>query len=253
MGRDRFAWGRVVASAGLVGAVAVAAGCSSGTARPPFPADPDPCAAYCLKWVPPVYRDVPRVCMTKPPCERSYDVCTVRTRYRTVCVPGECKNVTVPDETQVHQVVQVTPAREEWRQVECRDCFGCDVDDCWRRVRVPPTYDVCVRCETKEGFSYCVEPPPTFVQVAETCPTTECRTEYVPAEYGIRYERECYQPGHWVWEKRDCAEPVPDCPPVAVCAPCPHGKARCDACPPPSAPRRVAPPRATWGRCPPAD
>jgi hypothetical protein len=189
--------------------------------------------------------------MTKAPTSRSYEVCTLETRYRTVCVPGECRTVEVPDECRRYQVVQRTPAREEWRRVECEDCFGCEVEDCYRRVRIPPTYDVCERCETKEGYAYCVETPPVRQVVAETVPCTTHRCEYVPAEYGICYDRECYTPGHWVWEKRACAEEAPPCPPSCLCAPCPSAQgAHCDPCK--GTPIRRAT-RPTWGRCPPAD
>src|SRR5947207_14292415 len=37
--------------------------------KPPYPDDPDPCAAYCLCWVPPTCRDVPRlVCCCPEQC-----------------------------------------------------------------------------------------------------------------------------------------------------------------------------------------
>jgi hypothetical protein len=256
MARDRFARARALVLGGLLaGAALGAAGCSSGTAKPPFPADPDPCAAYCLKWVPPVYRDVPRVTMTKAPCVRSYEVCTHETRARSVCVPGECKTITVPDVCRETAIVQVKPPRWEWRQVECEDCYGCEVECCWRRVRVPPEYDVCPKCETEEGFTYCVTTPPQRDVVFEQVPCTQSRCEYVPAEYGVCYDKECWTPGHWVWEKRDCAPPPPECP-KCVCAPCPSEQGPyCDPCR--NTPiRSMAKPstaKPTWGRCPPAD
>lgn len=244
----------VVAFGALLSAAALA-GCSSGggAARPAFPADPDPCAAYCLKWVPPVYRDVPRVCRTKPPEIRSYEVCTLETRFREVCTPGTCRTVTVPDECQMYNIVQATPARQEWRQVECCDCAGCEVEDCWKRVRVPPTYAVCPRCETKEGYSYCVETPPTYSVVTEQVPRKDVKCEYVPAEYDVKMDREVYVPGHWQWEKRFCPECEPECPPPAgFCAPSPTPTAGCAPCQARAgAVRRLD--RPTWGRCPSAD
>jgi hypothetical protein len=251
MGRVRFAWGRVLVVGGLVSGALLGAGCA-GYSNPPFPVDPDPCATYCLKYVPPVYREVPRVTMTKAPCSRSYQVCTIQTKVRTVCKPGECKTVCVPDECRQTSIVQVEPAREEWRRVECEDCYGCEIDCCFRRVRVPPKYDVCPRCEVDEGFTYCVQAPPTYETVVESEPCTQTRCEYVPAEYGICYDKQCWTPGHWVWEKRDCAFPEP-CPPTAICAPQPTPGEPCPtaACPPVATIKRVN--RPTWGRCPPAD
>ena len=250
MAGHRLSRGVVVLGALL--AAGVLAGCSSGrSSQPPFPVDPDPCAAYCLKWVPPVYRDVPRVCMTKPSCIQSYEVCTHETRFREVCTPGTCRTVTVPDECHNYNIVQMTPAREEWRRVDCVDCAGCDVENCWKRVRVPPQYSVCPRCETKEGYSYCVETPPTYSVVAETVPTRDVRCEYIPAEYDVVMDRECFVPGHWEWEKRVCPDAEPPCPPPALCAPPPTGGVPCSTCPKPAVGRRLD--RPTWGRCPSAD
>jgi hypothetical protein len=250
MARDRFARARTLVLGGLLAAAAATAtGCSSGGyAQPAFPADPDPCAAYCLKWVPPVYRDVPRVVMTKAPCVTSHEVCTVETRARTVCRPGECKTITVPDVCRETAIAQVKPARWEWRQVECEDCYGCEVECCWRRVRVPPEYAACPKCEVDEGFTYCVETPPTYDVVFDRVPCTQTRCEYVPAQYGIEYEKECWTPGHWVWEKRDCAGPEPECP-KAVCGPVPPAPTPCEPCAAPVG----RPARPTWGHCPPAD
>jgi hypothetical protein len=239
----------VVVAASLAGCCATCTPCTEGTSCPPFPVDPDPCSTYCLKWVPPVYRDVPRVCQTKPPCIESYEVCTTETKFQEVCTPGTCKNVTVPDTCRMYNVVQVTPAREEWVQVPCRDCAGCEVEDCWRRVRVPPKYDVCPRCETDEGYSYCMTTPPEYSVVAVPCPRRDVRTEYQPAQYDIVYEKQCFTPGHWEWEKRACAECPPACPPGGFCAPPPTATPSCSTCVP--AGRRLD--RPTWGRCPSAD
>src|SRR5688572_15769236 len=102
MARDRFVRQGALVRRGLAAALvlggAALTACSGGPGQPPFPQNPDPCSSYCLKWVPPTYREVPRVCMTKPPCSRDYEVCTANTCFREVVTPGVCKTVTVPDE-----------------------------------------------------------------------------------------------------------------------------------------------------------
>jgi hypothetical protein len=228
--------------------------CASGKPpRPPFPVeDDDPCASYCLVWVPPAYRDVPCVVKTKNACSVWKDVCVEKTVYTEVVKPAEVKQVCVPDTCRNTAIVQVKPAHDEWVCVKCRDCTAsCCGQDCWKKVHVPPQYDWCEKHETEKGFTYCVETPPEYGVIAEvkTCPEQRCK--YVPAQYGVEWRRECYAAGHWEWQKRYC----PECPPKclkAVCGPPPSGPC-CEPCPPacpPPAPACGCSRRASFSSCP---
>lgn len=194
-----------------------AAGCSS-RAPAPFPADPDPCAAYCPKWVPPVYRSVPKLCVG--PSKTCVENVTVkRVEFCETCKPGVCETRCVPDQCRQYGAVEVEPARNEWVQVKCPDPCGCGGECCWKQVRVPPKYKWCPKCETEEGFTYCAFTPPEYDVVPVTVTRCEKVKRYVPPSFKVVWQQDLYEPGHWTWVRRyDCPE-CPPCPSKPDCAP----------------------------------
>jgi len=228
----------------LAGVVALAtAGCSSGSGRPPFPADPDPCASYCLVWVPPVYRQTPKIC----PCPGktvTEKVPVQKVCFQEVCTPGQCIERCIPDQCRRYGAVEVEPGRTEWVRVQCTDPCTCCTQECWKPVHIPPKYKWCEKCETERGYVYCEQLPPEYDVVAHTVTACEDVCRYVPGEVKVEMVNELYSPGHWAWEKRyDCRPCRSDCPPGIDCAP------MTGPCPPEPA----MPVRGNFNRCPCAD
>jgi hypothetical protein len=218
-------WGLLV----LVAAAFAAAGCGSGGVRPndpshaalpPYPADADPCAAYCLVWVPPVYRDVPKLC----PCPGHTVKETIpeqKVVFEEVCKPGCYETREIPDRCRHSAIVQVSPSREEWLPVSCPGGCPCEPGqgNCWKRVVLPPEYKVCETTQTEKGVQYCAFTPPEREVVAKTVRCDVTHTRYVPADYSVTYVKELVTAGHYEWQVRyDCAEPM--LPPIKkVCVP----------------------------------
>ena len=202
---------------GMLLALVVLAGCSSGPARlpgegygalpPDLPDDPQPCTTYCKVWVPPVYRDVPRLRQVKPGCLEMSKEQIVHTRFGEVCTkPRELVECRTPDKRCEEAVVQVRPGGYKWKR---------DQNGCWKYCYENPCYQWCNKVVTDEGIEYCTERPPEYKTVAWTEPATVCRQDYVPGEYEVEYVKEVYRPGYWAWKPcRDCENC--DCP-----APCP--------------------------------
>jgi hypothetical protein len=206
---------------------------------PPMPVDADPCAAYCLVWVPPVYRDVPRVVGCKPGCLECDTVRKTKVVFEEVCTCGRCEEKTVPDRCRKTEVVQVTPPKDLWLPAQCPPAPGCQAKpdypgtcgrpsctgapvldgQCWQRVTVPGDVRTCEKCETEAGFTYCVQHPPKFdITTSRVC-VEEPRSRYVPGEYRVVWEKECFQPGHYAWQRRyDCA-PAAMPPLRSTCSP----------------------------------
>lgn len=156
-----------------------------------LPDNPDPCATYCKEWVPPVYRDVPRLRETCPARTVQVPYVARRTRYETVQTkPREVACRSGCGQTCEESLVQVRPGGHRWVQTD---------DGCWKYEYCCPKYKWCNRIEHENGIEYCVERPPEY----ETVAYTECeqRTAPVrkPAEYEVVYEKELYKPGHWRW------------------------------------------------------
>jgi hypothetical protein len=237
-------WGALLV---LVSASLASAACGSASiaskpagAIPPFPADADPCAAYCLVWVPPVYRDVPEVI---PGCGKCVDVTLPATKvvYEEVCKPGCYQTRQIPDRCRHNAIVQVSPPHEEWVPVACGATGPCgcsDAETCWKRVVIPGDYKVCETVETEKGIQYCAFTPPEREVVAKTVRCDVKHSQYVPAEAKVCWHKECIVPGHYEWKVRyDCATPM--MPPLkTTCVPCSGcGCVPCDrgdftACPP---------------------
>jgi hypothetical protein len=213
--------------------------CASGDhrpPRPPFPVEDDPCASYCLVWVPPVYRDVPCV---EPGCGkwRTEKVMKEKLDFIEVCKPGKYTQHCVPDQCRHENFVQVTPAKDEWKKV----CCPCSCEECWQKVKIPPKYKVCKKCETDQGFTYCSFCPPEYDVVP--CKTRVCEEKqvYCPAVPKVTYRKEVYAPGHWEWQKRyDCVVPK-TCPEKKLCV---SPAVECPTCPEPAP---MAPPKKTCG------
>jgi hypothetical protein len=201
----------------LAGSVGVLAGCSSGSggcgrSLPlDLPADPDPCLKYCRVWVPPVYRDVPRLVQKCPGTVRKTDEVGYETRYREVMVkPPREHGVCVDGKTCDSTIVQVSPGGWQWQ----------GAGDCWKYCWVPPCYKRCEKVVQEDRICYCVDEPAEFKTVAETVPVGRCREEYVPAQYEVVWVKELYQPGHYEWvASMEC-----DCD---SCGPCPPPDDRC--------------------------
>ena len=209
-------------------------GCSTAprhfTAIPSdLPADPETCTKYCKVWVPPVYRDVPRLVQKTPGrcVEVPETVC--ETRYREVCVRPRCQYEVETDGKRCEQaVVQTRPGGYKWK----RD------GDCWRYCYEEPCFEWCNKVVTEEGIKYCMEVPPKYRVEVTHEPVTRYRTVYQEPEWCVEWDKEVYRPGRWEWqptkecERCDCPAP---CPPVQYKkSPCPPGAdiltERCPPC-----------------------
>jgi hypothetical protein len=182
-------------------------GCCDSTLPPDLPEDPQPCTRYCKVWVPPVYRDVPRLCQVRPPCTRCVPDTQVRPHFETVCVkPRECYTCATPNRVCETAAVQTRPGGWKWKADSC---------DCWSYCYEPPCHQWCNKVVTEEGIEYCVERPPEY-RTEVTWQTEQCeRTEYVPGEYKVVWEKELYRPGYHEW----VAQPGCEC--CACPSPCP--------------------------------
>jgi len=195
----------------LVAALAALSACAAryGPTLPPdLPPDPEPGTTYCKEWVEPVYRDVPRLAMVRPPCTTTVPETVCRLRFEDVCVkPSTCRPCRTPDKACEMAVVQTKPGGYVWKQ---------DGAGCWKYCYEQPCYQWCDKRVTEEGIEYCVEDPPEYRTVAYREETTEARQVCVPGEYAVEWCREVYIPGHWVWKA------TKDCGPCDVTAPCPE-------------------------------
>jgi hypothetical protein len=179
--------------------------CPCGGIDPQLPADPNPCTKYCKVWVPPVYRDVPKVVQT---CG-----CTVvqvpekvqRVRFEDVCVkPRTCKIGCMPGTKCEQQAVQVRPGGFRYVQ---------DGPNCWKYCYVKPCYQWCNKVVYEDGIEYCAESAPEYKTVARTEEQTVYRNVYVAPETKVQWVKEVYQPGHWEWRAtHDCCDCICDKP-----------------------------------------
>lgn len=174
-----------------------------GPAAPPLglPDDPAPCLKYCRVWVPPVYRDVPKiesVCGTP----RTTDKTVIETTFKTVKIPGARYGCTTPSCDCDEVAVEVCPGGWKWQQV----------DGCWRYCECPPKYKWCKKQVHEDGITYCADEPDQYKTVAVRREKRVCDTEYVPATTRTVWVKELYRPGHWEWvAKQDCCAKAPNC------------------------------------------
>jgi hypothetical protein len=213
----RFAWALVAA---VVGSSLV--GCSSTGGdhgrppKPPYPVGAGTCDTYCLVWVPPVYRDVPKVVCCKPGGVTQEKVCVRKTEFDEVCRPGCYEPKRTPDRCRTEEVaVQCAPGSDRWVPTNC----PCDCGECFRHERIPPRYRLCDKKVTEKGVEYCAYTPPEYDVVPRVKRVVETQDVYRPAEFGVTWEKELFQCGHWEWRKTDCRQPAPPC--VAPRAPRP--------------------------------
>lgn len=220
----------------------VSAGCSSGRrgpATPAYPINPDPNSAYCLVYVPPVYREVARVVECRP---AGCDVVTVpvkqivfEERMKPACYTP--KRTACRSRTE-EVLVQTSPGCDVWKPVDC----GCGDEACFQHVKTPPTYKLCDKTVTEGGVAYCAFTPPEYEIVAKTVTSCEKKSVYRPGDYRVVADRELFQEGRYEWRRRtDCPKP---------CAPC----GPCGTAAGPAAPVRSAPAlRPGFGSAPSAD
>ena len=210
-GRTLGAWAVVAVSVLILGLAGCHAGrrvcdCPSRPLDPQLPRDPEPCSEYCKVWVPPTYRDKPRIvsqCCTNVEVPATIE----RTRYRSVCVkPRTCKCVERPGSKCSQAVVQVRPGGYQWVNTG---------GDCWKYCYVPPCYKWCEKTVTENGILYCAEQPPEYRVEATTERVQVCRNVYVPPAYEVQWGKEVWEPGHYEWRKRQSCECI--CP-----QPCPQ-------------------------------
>ena len=174
-----------------------------GLLPPNLPDDPEPCTKYCKVWVPPVYRPKPCVVQKRPGYTKCVEDCVLKTEYQEVCVkPRESYRVCEPDHACEQAVVQATPGGYKWKDAGC---------GCYRYCYEPPCYQWCNKVVTEEGIDYCTEIPPEYRVRVRHRPKRVVSQQYVPAEYGVVWKKECFQPGRWEWQPiKEC--PSCDCP-----------------------------------------
>lgn len=181
-------------------------GCGCGPAAPPsdLPKDPAPCMKYCKVWVPPVYRDVPRLtCQCGHACPVEKEV--TETCFRTVCTPGKCYGCTTPDRDCEAVAVQVCPGGYRWQEVE---------GGCWRYCESKPSYKWCKKQVHEDGIEYCSNEPPQYHTEVVKTDKRVCDVTYEPSSYKTTWCKECYTPGHWEWVMKYDCDP---CPPKEAC------------------------------------
>jgi hypothetical protein len=175
------------------------AGC--GPEAPPLdlPSDPAPCLKYCRVWVPPVYRDVPRL---TPVCggPRQVEKHVTETCFKTVCKPGQKYGCTTPSCDCEEVAVQVCPGGYRWQQVE---------GGCWRYCETKPTFKWCKKQIHEDGIDYCVDEPPEYEVVAVKTERRICDTVYEPPTYKTTWCKELYTPGRWEWVLKNDCSPAP--------------------------------------------
>jgi hypothetical protein len=171
--------------------------------------------------VPETYRNVPRVVETDPGTCREEKICRKKIDFEEVCVPGSYEGRSSPDICRRYALVEASPARTDWVKVKC---CGANTACCYRPVDVPPSYKVCEKTETEEGIEYCAFTPPQYDIVQRDRYEVISRPVYTPAQYGVVYEKQLFDSGHYEWQKRytGCSAPRSDCP-KATCTPTPCG------------------------------
>lgn len=165
-----------------------------------LPRDPGQGMTYCRVWVPPVYRDVPSI----EPIP-GHMVTETRSAMKTQFFERQVqpkreywleKKPTDADMT----AVEVSPGGWKWSQVN---------GDCWQYCYTPPQHAYCAKKVKEDRITFCNEEPAQYETVARSCPTTVTEQKYVPGGYRVVWKRECYRPGHYVWQAND-----------GGCAPC---------------------------------
>jgi hypothetical protein len=207
---------RIAVVLGLIVALGALAGCAStvrstfGTLPPDLPEEPEPCTTYCKVWVPPVYRDVPKLVTVRPPCTVSEPETICRTQLEEVCVKPRTNRICKSPAWKCEQaVVQTRPGGYKWKQ---------DGAGCWKYCYEEPCYQWCSKRVTEGGIEYCVEDPPEYRVVAHTEEATVLRQRCLPGEYKTVWTKEVYVPGHWEWQPKkscldcDCPGPCPTIP-----------------------------------------
>jgi len=183
-----------------------AVGCSSSR-RPPidYPRDADPSSTYCLKYLPPTYREVPKLveCSPSKVCQE----CSWRKEitFEEVCTPGRCEKKCTPCREKKTVEVVVTPGRTEWVKAPCAgEKNGC----CFKPCEIPARTKLCEVTETEGGLEYCAVTPPTYDVVQKTRLIAVPSPVYKPAQYQVKWCKEEFMPGRWVWvERDDCCPP----------------------------------------------
>jgi hypothetical protein len=181
--------------------------------KPRYPDDPDPCATYCLVWVPPTYRDVPKLVCCQPETCGTERFFRRKIDFEEVCTPPCYEKKCTPCRTHTEEVVEATPARREWIKTSC---CGCDGAECYKPVVCPPTYKMCEKTVTEQGVEYCAYKPPQYDIVEHVSTVCVDRPVHNPGEYKVQWCKEEFQPGHWEWRRTmhcDC----PTCPPKPNC------------------------------------
>lgn len=187
---------------GCPAAACMPSGC--GALPTDLPRDPDPCVKYCKVWVPPVYRDVPRLTST-PGCMVTTNKTIMETHFvERMTKPAQGYHVSMDPGSCEQTAVEVCAGGYAWQDVGC---------GCMKYCYTPPKYTWCTKRVKGERISYCNEEPAEYETVAYTCPKNVCGSAYVPPKYRTVWEKECYTPGHYEW--------VAKSDPCGTCAPAP--------------------------------
>lgn len=212
-----------LAALAAVAVLFVTAGCASSRGRPPipYPEDPSKDSTYCLKYLPPTYREVPHLveCAPSKVCQE----CSWKKEvtFETVCTPGRYDVKTTPCRTRKTVELVVEPARTVWAKASCQG-----EKDCYKPCETPARTKCCEVTETENGLAYCAFTPPEYQVVQKTRIIPVQTPVYRPAQYRVVHRKEEFMGGRYVWVKRD----------------------DCDGCPPTRAPQREG-----FNYAPPAD
>lgn len=175
----------------------------------PRPAEAKAGEAWCCIWVPPMHETREKRVLVRPASQRKIQVpAEYGTRPKLVCVsPAKLKEVEKPGVwAHTKDDVLVRDGRTVYRKVKCdNDPSG----ECYKLEKCPPEFEA--RCK-----AVCVTPPKRCVEYSpakyklvderfELRPAY-CRTECVPAQYEMRTETVCVQPGRWEWRRNDACE-----------------------------------------------
>ena len=193
-----------VALISLGGCSSVVGGCCPDDIRSlpqDLPATPDPTKKYCKVWVPPVYRNVPRLVKADCGCTTREEITVMEVSARDVCVkPAERRTGQTCGTDCDDSLVQIKTGGYRWEHD----------GTCWQYKYRCPQYKWCKKNVREDGIDYCYETPAEYKTIVESTPVERQRVKYTPPKYEMKYKKEIFRPGHWEWRAHAASECTPD-------------------------------------------